>query len=321
MQCSLLITDRINTRVPPPSEIRNELFDFLMKNYFVDEFEGIIKYNGVNISTRARFISSIRRYFLYFYPLRDNINKGGVYYETLRKETINFVKDFISKNKMNFCGLDFKPLDFGLQNIDISNWDFVLFYNNKSEHIKIKDFFLDKDRKKQIINDIFNSKKVKNKDIYIIYFEKEDQIENTVVISRIQNLKSFLNKFVTSNVYIKSSKESIIIEEISKSKTLKDSFLFFISHPADTQEIYDRIKLFLIENKVPSQFIKLERLDSQKIWVLKNNLTLEIIKKNLENGIELKPLSNEIAGFICLTPIFAERLTTIIEYCLNPNIL
>ena len=78
--------------------------------------------------------------------------------------------------------------------------------------------------------------------------------------------------------------------------------MIFVVHPND-KPVYDKLKLFLIENQIPSQFIKLSRLDSNRIWSLKNNLSLEIIKKNLKNCIELKPLSNDVDGFICLSDI------------------
>jgi len=302
MISTLLISKKLESgKVPPPFEIRNDLFRILRKNYNVDDFRTVIKYNGIKIGFSARFIKSIRRYFIYFTPLREKTEEGSKYYEKLRIKTLEFMNDFITKNELKFCDIEFEALSFGNEKIDISEWKFVLFYNGTQEYKVIKDFFRDREEKKMLLNKIFESHMNSNRDVYIIYFEK-DPIENTIIDSRIQNLKSFLNKFITNNIFVKQSNENRIQEEITNSRTLKESFLIFVVHPND-KPIYDKLKLFLIENQIPSQFIKLSRMDSNRIWRLKNNLSLEIIKKNQKNCIELKPLSNEVDGFICLSDI------------------
>ena len=65
MISTLLVSKKLEFgRVPPPFEIRNDLFKILRGNYNVDDFRTIIKYQGIKIEFSARFIKSIKRYFL-----------------------------------------------------------------------------------------------------------------------------------------------------------------------------------------------------------------------------------------------------------------
>jgi hypothetical protein len=201
---------------------------------------------------------------------------------------------------------DFKRIDLA-ENVDISEWMFLLRdgKTNTYKTICIKDF-LDRSKRSNNIKALF-ARNVAH-DERIFFLVPKLKILDKGLVSIIEKIVKYN---ISNNVVVDEYSPDSIETKISSSNIKNHPLIIFMYE--EMLEQYPRLKRFLLENNIKSQFVRLDVIRDKK-FLLKNSLVLEISQKIGRKLICLDPAFIKVTNILYLTDLDIQNKLFLISY-------
>jgi len=308
---SIFISPKIDNIGEPLGDKISDMYKTFL-NYLADkkglqinleERAFVYKDNNKKIKMHVRFwfYSSLKRFFLYISPAKSSLEESLYSIGDLQSTFMKFINISFSDG-VNIGNIHFDRLSLEEQK-DISDWKVLLFNRNNFTYseISLLDFM---NNKKDKIKEIFDTNSNRGNNIYLLSPEIKQE-ESPLYDPFIRILNNLIRKNITSNV-VKIDYDLQTVENLLSGSNMKDSFIVLVL-PEGSEEKYNNLKCWLIENRINSQCIQINTLRNKAFkditLSIKNNLLLEMSSKLGEELIMLDPSVSKVNNIIYLTDI------------------